>query len=219
MSGHHDGLDDGSIRSEIARIAPGFGREPIARLGDGMDSLAVSVGGTFVFRFAKHAEAAAGLRREVMLLPRLAPGLPLDVPRFEFVGEHSATGLPFVGYRPIPGEPLHRMVYEEQPADARDGLLGELAAFLDAVHAFPVREAAACGVEVHGDRTGYLEDLRRARARSCRSWMPDPVMPSRPGSSPSWKTTAISTAPRRCCTPTCGPSTSSSRGPRIGSPG
>jgi hypothetical protein len=39
-------------------------------------NLAVLVGESFVFRFAKHAEAAIGLRREMALLPRLAPSNP-----------------------------------------------------------------------------------------------------------------------------------------------
>lgn len=36
-------------------------------------------------------------------------------------------------------------------------------AFLDAVHSFPAEEAVDCGVELHGDKADYLEDLRRAR--------------------------------------------------------
>ena len=152
-----------SIRSEIARVAPEFAGRPVAPLGEGMDSIAFSVGGTFVFRFAKHAEAAAGLRREIALLPRLAPRLPLDVPRLEYVGEHSGTGFPFVGYRLIRGEPLHRTLYDGLPEASREGVLADLASFLDAVHAFPTQEAAGCGVARHGERADYLEDLRRAR--------------------------------------------------------
>ena len=56
----HDGFGPESIRSEIARVPPEFAGEPVTRLGEGMDSIAFSVGGAFVFRFAKHAEEAAG---------------------------------------------------------------------------------------------------------------------------------------------------------------
>jgi aminoglycoside 2''-phosphotransferase len=163
MISGRDGLDVESIRFEIARIAPELVEEPVACLGEGMDSLAVSVGGAFVFRFAKHADAAAGLRREIALLPRLAPRLHFDVPRFELVGEHSLSGLPFVGYRLIRGEPLDRTLYDGLSEITRDGILDELAGFLRAVHAFPVREARGCGVIPHGERPEYLEDLRRAQ--------------------------------------------------------
>ncbi len=158
-----DGLDLESIRREIARIAPHFAGEPVARLGEGMDSLAVVVGEGFVFRFAKHAESAIGVGREVALLPRLAPMLGVEVPRFEYVGEHSVTRRPFVGYRLIRGEPLHRTVFDGLADDVRDRVLGELSAFLKAVHGFPVPEAMDCGVVPHGDRAGYTDELRAAR--------------------------------------------------------
>jgi aminoglycoside 2''-phosphotransferase len=163
MASHHNGFVAESIRSEIARVAPEFAGEAITRLGEGMDSIAFSVGGTYVFRFAKHAEAAAGLRREIALLPRLAARLPLVVPRHEYVGEHSGTSDPFVGYRLIRGEPLDRALYNHLPEAQREGVLADLADFLDAVHAFPAEEAAGCGVARHGHRADYLEDLRRAQ--------------------------------------------------------
>jgi aminoglycoside 2''-phosphotransferase len=158
-----DGFDLPAIAFEIVRIAPEFEGKPVARLGEGMDSLAVLVGERSVFRFSKHPEAAMGLRREIAILPRLTPGLALDIPRFEYFGNHSVSGLPFVGYGLIRGEPLHRSLYETLPEALQDGILGELAGFLDAVHAFPVADALRCGVVTEGSRMDYLNDLRRAR--------------------------------------------------------
>jgi aminoglycoside 2''-phosphotransferase len=161
----HD--DDGNnllaIRREIVRVAPEFSAEPIAPLGEGMDSLAVLVGGAAVFRFAKHDDAAAGLRREIALLPRLARGLSLAIPRFQQVGEHSVTRLPFVGYALIQGEPLSPQLYQGLPGATRDGILGDLASFLTAVHAFPVEQAVDCGVVSWGGRADFSETLQRAR--------------------------------------------------------
>jgi aminoglycoside 2''-phosphotransferase len=159
----HDGDEIGALRVEIARVAPELNEVSVTPLGEGMDSLAVLVGDAFVFRFAKHAEAATGLRREIALLPRLAPRLPFDVPRFEYVGEHSGTGLPFVGYGLIRGEPLHRALYDRLPEGTREGVLADLAAFLSAVHAFPVEEALRCGVAAEASRAAYAEDLQSAR--------------------------------------------------------
>ena len=152
-----------SIRLEIARIAPELGHEPVTPLGEGMDNLAICVGETFVFRFPKHAEAAAGLRREMAILPRLAPTLAINIPRFEHVGVHSSTGLPFAGYRMIRGAPLHGTLYNELPAAVQDGVCGELAAFLEAVHSFPASEAMDLGVAPHGTRAHYIEELGIAR--------------------------------------------------------
>jgi hypothetical protein len=97
-AGDHNRHDLEAIRREIVRVAPEFLREAIAVLGEGMDSFAVLVGDAVLFRFAKHDDAAKGLRREIALLPRLAPGLSLAIPRFQYVGKHSVTKLSFVGY-------------------------------------------------------------------------------------------------------------------------
>ena len=163
MNVHPDLHDLEAIRVEIIRIAPEMGRRSIAWLGEGMDSVAVLVGDALVFRFPKHVDAALGVRREMALLPRLAPRLSVSVPRFEYVGQHSGTGLPFVGYELIRGEPLHRPLHDGLPELTRDGLLRDLATFLDAVHSFPVEDAVACGVASNGERGDYLDDLRSAR--------------------------------------------------------
>jgi aminoglycoside 2''-phosphotransferase len=163
MAPDDDGNNLLAIRREIVRVAPEFLAEPIAPLGEGMDNLAVLVGGAAVFRFAKHDDAAAGLRREIALLPRLARGLSLAIPRFQQVGEHSVTGLPFVGYALIQGEPLSPQLYQGLPAATRDGILGDLVSFLNAVHAFPVEQAVDCGVVSCGGRADFIGTLQRAR--------------------------------------------------------
>jgi aminoglycoside 2''-phosphotransferase len=163
MAIDHHRHDLEAIRFEIARVAPELEGDRLVPLGEGMDSFAVLVGEAFVFRFAKNAEAAKGLRREIALLPRLAPRLNLDIPRFEYRAEHSVAGLPFVGYGLIRGEPLHRPLYDGLASATRECLLGDLAAFLTAVHAFPVDDATDCGVALEADRAAYAQDLRRAR--------------------------------------------------------
>jgi aminoglycoside 2''-phosphotransferase len=152
-----------AIKFEIARVAPRFAVAPVVPLGEGMDSLAVLVGDALVFRFAKHPEAAMGLKREIALLPRLASRLNLDIPRFEYVGENSVTGLPFVGYGLIRGEPLHRPLYDRLTRENQERVLDDLSAFLNAVHAFSVHEAIDCGVAPDRGRTDHIDDLQRAR--------------------------------------------------------
>ncbi len=153
-----------AIRVEIERVDPRFEGLPIVRLGEGMDHLAVLAGDSFVFRFAKHAEAAAGTRREVALLPLLEPKLPLAIPKIEYAGEFSRTGLPWIGYRLIEGEPLHRQLYESLPDAAKDVVVKTLVDFLDALHSYPVAEAEARGVLEFGNRQHYAYDLQMARS-------------------------------------------------------
>jgi aminoglycoside 2''-phosphotransferase len=159
----HRGIDLAAIGLEIARVAPALAGAPIVSLGEGMDNFAVIVGQHFVFRFAKHDEAAEGLRREIALLPRLARRLAIPIPNIEYAGEHSVTGVPFVGYGLIRGEPLLRPLYESLSETSREAVAGELAAFLRAIHSFPVEEARDCGVLYIGGRQAYAEDLERAR--------------------------------------------------------
>ena len=94
---------------------------------------------------------------------RALRGLSLAIPQFQHVGEHSVTGLPFVGYVLIQGEPLHSRLYHGLPPATQATILSELASFLTVVHAFPVDEAADCGVVSFGGRADLVETLRRAR--------------------------------------------------------
>lgn len=67
-------MDIDSFEREILRVAPEFRGASFAPLGQGMDNHAVLVADEFVFRFPRHPEAAARIRREIALLPNLAPG-------------------------------------------------------------------------------------------------------------------------------------------------
>ncbi len=165
MGANLDELDLEAIRAEIVRVAPEVEGNAIVWLGEGMNSVAVLVGGVFVFRFSKHVDAANGLRREMALLPRLAPKLSVGIPRFDHVGEHSGTGLPFVGYPLVRGEPLHRPLYDNLSGPRREVFFEDLASFLDVVHAFSVEEALRCGVTPGWDRDDHLEIFRDARSR------------------------------------------------------
>ncbi|MHB8946169.1 MAG: phosphotransferase family protein, partial [Bacillota bacterium] len=61
-----------------------------------------------LFRFPKRAAAAAGVRREMMLLRMIGPALPAPVPDYRYVASDGALDYawPFGGYPLIPGVPL-----------------------------------------------------------------------------------------------------------------
>lgn len=139
-------MSDGaaSYRAAIAASFPGFAPRSMRFLAEGWDSTAWAVNGGLVFRFPKRADVGIWLRREIALLPLLAPMLPVSVPHFAYVAEPSAAfPYPFAGYRKLPGVPL-----AEAPASIvrPERLAAQVGAFLTALHRFPVARAVACGV-------------------------------------------------------------------------
>jgi Phosphotransferase enzyme family len=58
----------------------------------------------YAFRFPRRAVAIPGTEREIAVLPKLAPLLPLPVPRPAFVGSPTNEyPWPFFGCEPVPG--------------------------------------------------------------------------------------------------------------------
>ncbi|WP_394620409.1 phosphotransferase [Lentzea sp. JNUCC 0626] len=101
-------------------------------LGEGWDSTAVLVDG-WVQRRPRRAEIGPQLLRETVVMPWLAPLLPLPVPVPEVVSEDPVV----VRHELVPGEELVALnVFQGRQ-------LGE---FLRALHAVPVHEAASRGV-------------------------------------------------------------------------
>jgi aminoglycoside phosphotransferase (APT) family kinase protein len=129
---------------------PGLVGDRLVPIASGWDSEVVVVDGTWVVRMPRRPEVALRMRAEVALLAELAPALPVAVPNVEAVGPGNSGWL---AYRWIAGEPIG------PGADARN-----VAAFLSALHRFPVERAAELGVE-RGDwarkTAELLEDFRR----------------------------------------------------------
>ena len=138
--------DGAAVRRALAIAFPALRVERCALLGEGWDSQAWEVNGALVFRFPKRPIVADWLRREIALLPALAPALPAPIPGFTHVaarGSPFAPALPFVGYPMLRGVFLHEVPERLAPGAP---LVGHLAAFLGALHAFPVARAVACGL-------------------------------------------------------------------------
>lgn len=150
-------------RSEIMRALPPIAVDEISLLGSGVDSDAYLVNGAWVFRFPRREAASLGLAREIALLPQLAEYLPVEVPHFEYVGEQSESKLMFVGYRLLAGEPLTPELFDTLSPESQERALETLAEFLDIVHAFPVKEALAAGVEAVSTRVLVANSWASAR--------------------------------------------------------
>jgi aminoglycoside phosphotransferase (APT) family kinase protein len=99
----------------------------LVEVDSGWDFKVLIVDDALVVRWPRHRLAVEGIEQEVELLPVLAPLLPVEVPRFEYVSREPWL----VAYPLIRGEPL--------AAEDPDGVR----AFLDALHAVDVDSVTA----------------------------------------------------------------------------
>jgi aminoglycoside phosphotransferase (APT) family kinase protein len=168
---------DGAAALIAARF-PRLRGAPVKELATGWDNTVFLVGGEWVFRFPRRSIALPGIRREIELLPRLAPRLPLPVPVPEFVGEPSPEfPWPFWGARHIPGRELAE---SGSPDEDRVAVAADLGAFLRALH----EPGPATGADLPRDPMNRAEpSVRSPRARERLDrlvrgghWEPDPAV-------------------------------------------
>ena len=101
-------------------------------LGEGWDNSVWLVDERLVFRFPRREVVVPAVERQVALLPRLAPLLPLPIPQPLFIGRPGEDfRLPFFGAPLLPG----REVVDVSPGDeARARAARPLGEFLRALH-------------------------------------------------------------------------------------
>jgi aminoglycoside phosphotransferase (APT) family kinase protein len=147
-----------SASAQIAAHLPGSSRARLRPIGEGDFCLAFRQH-TRVVRVAKHAEAAAALKREACLMSRIAESLPLPVPKPTF--HQPAERCAFSSHERIPGAPLTRARWERLPPAAREAAAAELGQFLAALHALPTEPGLRCGLPVI-ELSAYATALRPA---------------------------------------------------------
>ena len=156
-------VDEERARRLIGDQFPELPLEGLRLLAEGWDNAVWLVDGQWAFRFPRRAIAVPGFEREMDVLPRLAPRLPLPVPVPVHRGR-PAQGYPwpFFGARLLPGVEASDAVLDD---GARARLAGPLGAFVRALHAVEV--AAVAGAHVLPvDPFGRADMARRVpRAR------------------------------------------------------
>jgi hypothetical protein len=137
-----------AARADLIRET--LGREPrvTAWVDDGYDFEVAVVDREWAFRFPRRDGVVEALEVEIVLLPALAPALPVAVPCFEHVVREPELA---VAYRLIDGAPIR----DEDPA--------AVAASLSALHAF---DSGSCR---YGGRSGVGRAKASASASSARS--------------------------------------------------
>jgi aminoglycoside phosphotransferase (APT) family kinase protein len=129
-------IDEGLVRGLLRQC--GLEGARLRKLAEGWDNSVWVVDERYAFRFPRRAVAIPLLERELSTLPKLAPLLPLPVPRPAFVGK-PADGYPwpFFGAELIAGVEAG---VAELDDDARLAVALELARFLRALHAVELDE-------------------------------------------------------------------------------
>jgi aminoglycoside phosphotransferase (APT) family kinase protein len=129
------------IEEELVRgLLAQFGLEGarLRKLAEGWDNSVWIVDERYAFRFPHRAVAIPLLECELAVLPKLAPLLPLPIPRPELVGEPAGQyPWPFFGAELIPGVEAGMA---ELDGEARLRIALELAGFLRALHAVELDE-------------------------------------------------------------------------------
>lgn len=115
----------------IHRACPDLAAGPVTVCAQGIDSLALDIGGSWIFKLPRNPDAEARLLREARLLNLLAGRVSVAVPRMQI----------------YTGDPLPPSAYDALK-DAAKARLGEvLAQFYTDLHALPQAAARGAGAE------------------------------------------------------------------------
>lgn len=155
------------IERPLRRALPGI--EPVAPLrilGRGFRSLAAETTGGVVIRIGKNSAAAQGYAREARLLPALAPLLPVAIPQPRWhIGSCPAFPFGAIGYPKLPGATPQP---SSLPRAQRARLAHDIAAFLAALHRFPIAQSLSLGIPGPDARRTELVVMRDTVVRGLR---------------------------------------------------
>jgi aminoglycoside 2''-phosphotransferase len=134
-------------------------------VAEGWDSLALEVGGTYIFRFPKRPDVEPQYLKEERLLEALADRLPAPIPRFDYVWPGGRSfPMRFVGYPKLGGVAFDSLHWSTTQSTS---LAAQLGAFLSALHRFPIQHAIALlpPADTTPWRDRYTELYEQVRAR------------------------------------------------------
>ena len=180
-------IDEALVRSLLAEQFPQLDATSAQPLGVGWDNAVWVVEGRWAFRFPHREIAIPGVERELAVLPKLAPLLPVPIPVPRFVGRPSERfPWPFFGTPLLPGCEMADARFDDS---GRSRVGSEFGRFLRVLHASETRGAVDPDSQLPGDpnrradmafrvgmtrerldRLGYLgREQRRAVDRILRS--------------------------------------------------
>jgi aminoglycoside phosphotransferase (APT) family kinase protein len=125
-------IDETLVRSLIEDQFPDLAGVPLRLLAEGWDNAVWVAGDDLILRFPRRSIAIPGVEREIRVLPRLAPLLPVSIPVPVRVGRAgSGYPWPFFGARLLAGVELPEAGL---PDSDRIGVATALGSFLRQLH-------------------------------------------------------------------------------------
>jgi aminoglycoside phosphotransferase (APT) family kinase protein len=157
-------IDAALVRALLREQFPQLDASSVRLLGEGWDNAVWVVEETWAFRFPRRQIAIPGVRRELAVLPHLAPLLSIPIPVPTFVGEQSERfPWPFFGTRLLPG---HEVAEAGLSDEARVAVGVELGQFLRELHGPDIRDRVDPGDALPVDPLGRADvDKRVPMAR------------------------------------------------------
>lgn len=150
-------VDEPLARRLIVGQFPGMELTSLQPFAEGWDNTLWLANGTTVFRFPRREVALDGVRREMAVLPTLAPLLPLPIPFPSLLGVPAPDDgypWPFFGAPLIPGVEAAGAGLAD---DARAALARPLGEFLRRLHSPEVASAVAAVAQLPADPWGRAD--------------------------------------------------------------
>jgi len=161
----------------ISAQFPALAGAPVVLMAAGWDNVVYQVGGEWVFRFPQREIAVALAGKELTVLPRLAPLLPLPVPVPVFAGTGTDRyPWPFWGARRIPGTELAQAGLPDTERGPAARAAGEFLGVLhDPALAGPIGASLPADPNRRGDIVTRAQMAARALDRLAgeRTWRPE----------------------------------------------
>lgn len=155
-------IQEETAKEEIIGNSPDLEVATIESFGESMGNRAFLVNSEHLFRFPRSERAARSFQMEIALLPELQRVVSLPIPNPEYVGR-TANGLPFLGYKLIPGETLEPDFIRSPDGTVKPHLAQQISQFFREVHSFDREKARGLGVPERNLLGKYSGELERAR--------------------------------------------------------
>lgn len=127
----------------------------VAAFARGFDNTAFLINERYVFRFPRREIAGELIKVENRLLPNIAPKLPLEIPKPQYIGKPQPNfPWAFSGYELLGGKNPEKLTREQRKKSTNI-----LAQFLRQLHSFPLQQAEK--LQIPYDQLGRLDVKKR----------------------------------------------------------
>ena len=141
---------------EIIEKEFGIKVQKFKRMGEGLESEAFLVNGTYIFKHSKHSEAFKSMAKEVEVLKYLNGKISIDIPKIEFYSpQHHISG-----YKLVEGKILTPELFNGFTETEQENLAKDIALFVKEMHALKLPNIEDLEINVLEDYKSDYEYLK-----------------------------------------------------------